>query len=89
MLSIRDWSISTRLAAGFGLLVSLVVVMLIASVWRLSSLSSQSENILKDPIAKERIAGDVYRLVYMAVRRTTAIAKSSDTSLASFFSRIP
>jgi methyl-accepting chemotaxis protein len=41
--------------------------------------------MMEQPLAKERLVSDWYRLVYSGIRRTTAIAKSSDPALATFF----
>jgi methyl-accepting chemotaxis protein len=40
---------------------------------------------MEKPVVKERMAADWYRNTYAAIRRTSAIAKSSDPSLAAFF----
>ncbi|WP_343733034.1 hypothetical protein [Duganella sp.] len=37
------------------------------------------------PLAKERLISDWYRMVYSGIRRTTAVAKSADPPLATFF----
>jgi len=79
------FTIGKRLALGFGLLLLLSALMLGTAVWRLQSADDATHAIMREPLAKERLAADVYRLVYMAVRRTSAIAKSSDPSLAEFF----
>ena len=37
------------------------------------------------PLAKERLVGDWYRIIYAGSRRNAAIAKSADNSLVAFF----
>jgi methyl-accepting chemotaxis protein len=41
--------------------------------------------MMHEPLTKERLVSDWYRTIHTSVRRTTAIAKSADPSLASFF----
>ena len=47
--------------------------------------ATNTQAIIDQPLSKERLISDWYRLIHSAVRRTTAIAKSSDPSLATFF----
>jgi methyl-accepting chemotaxis protein len=41
--------------------------------------------VLAEPVAKERLIGEWYMNIFGAVRRTAAIAKSSDPSLGAYF----
>ncbi|WP_374320089.1 methyl-accepting chemotaxis protein [Aquabacterium sp.] len=78
-------SIGKRLALGFGLLLLLAALMLGTAVWRLQHVDNATHAMMNEPLAKERLAGDVYRNVFAAVRRTSAIVKSTDASLTDFF----
>jgi methyl-accepting chemotaxis protein len=78
-------SIGRRLAVGFGLLLVLSVVTTLMGVWQLQSASMATQGIIEKPLAKERLIADWYLLIHTAVRRTTAIAKSTDPQLATFF----
>lgn len=78
-------SIGRRLAVGFGLLLALSLVTTLVGVWQLQSASSATQGIIEKPLAKERLIADWYLLIHTAVRRTTAIAKSTDPQLATFF----
>ncbi len=51
----------------------------------LASMARESDRIYNETLQAERIAGDWSRVVYVGVMRTTAIAASSDASLAEFF----
>ena len=77
--------IGKRLALGFGLLLVLLMAITGVAVWQLQTTSSAAQGIIERPLAKERLISDWYLLIHSAVRRTTAIAKSSDNSLATFF----
>jgi len=78
-------AIGKRLALGFVLLLTLSLIGTVLGVWQLQTASSATQGLIEKPLAKERLISDWYRNIHTAVRRTTAIAKSSDASLASFF----
>ncbi len=78
-------AIGSRLALGFALVLVLSLVTTIVGVWQLQTASSATQGLIEAPLAKERLIADWYRNIHTAVRRTTAIAKSSDATLATFF----
>jgi len=78
-------SISQRLTLGFGLLLVFSVLITLLGVWQLGATSLATQTIIEKPLAKERLISDWYLLIHTAVRRTTAIAKSTDPQLATFF----
>ena len=77
--------IGSRLGLGFGVILTLMVVITAVSLWRLQTVAETTRQMMQEPLAKERLIGDWYRNIASGVRRTTAIAKSSDPSLATFF----
>ena len=77
--------IGKRLGLGFALILSLSLVIALIGIWRLQSIAAQTNAMMAVPLAKERMIGDWYLNTYAGIRRATAIAKSSDTSLAAFF----
>jgi len=74
-----------RMALAFGLVLTVAVLAIMLATWRLQSASSSMQSILAEPLAKERMMADWYRLVFTGVRRVTAIVKSSDPSLTTVF----
>ena len=80
-----NFRIGTRLAAGFALLILLSVVSTAIGIWQLHAVAETAREMMEKPLAKERMAADWYRNTFGAIRRTSAIAKSSDPSLATFF----
>ncbi len=80
-----NMKIGQRLALGFALILLSMVALLGVSIWQLSRVATTTEDILKTPLMKERLVSDWYRVIQSGVRRTTAIAKSSDASLSTFF----
>ena len=77
--------IGSRLGLGFGVILTLMVVTTAVSLWRLQTVAETTRQMMQEPLAKERLIGDWYRNIAAGVRRTTAIAKSSDASLTTFF----
>ncbi|MGO4394927.1 MCP four helix bundle domain-containing protein, partial [Variovorax sp. M-6] len=81
----KHLKIGTRLGLGFGMVLALMALMTALGIWRLQAVAASAEEITSQPLAKERMISDWYRLVAVGVRRTTAIAKSADPSLGPFF----
>jgi methyl-accepting chemotaxis protein len=82
---VRNLSIGKRLFLGFGAVLVLAMLIAVVGFWRLQATSVATRALLDEPLAKERLISDWYRLIHTSVRRTTAIAKSNDSTLASFF----
>ena len=78
-------TIGRRLALAFSLVLALSLLITVVGVWQLQTASTATQGVVADPLAKERLIADWYRYIHTAVRRTTAIAKSSDPALAVFF----
>ncbi|MFC5461819.1 methyl-accepting chemotaxis protein [Massilia niabensis] len=81
----NNLNIGKRLAIGFALTLAMSVLMAAAGVWRLNKVAADTENILAQPLAKERMITEWYTQIFAAVRRTAAIVKSSDPSLGPYF----
>ncbi|VFR83647.1 Methyl-accepting chemotaxis protein I (serine chemoreceptor protein) [plant metagenome] len=84
-MNLNQYKIGVRLAAGFGLLILFSLVMLASSLLQLRHVAEETRNMMASPLHKERLISDWYRTVHTGVRRATAIAHSSDTSLAALF----
>jgi len=80
-----NMQIGKRLNLGFAIILFAALGVLVMSVWRLHSVADTTRALMASPLAKERLISDWYRTVHTSVRRTTAIAKSSDASLSTFF----
>jgi methyl-accepting chemotaxis protein len=84
-MKLNNLRIGVRLGGGFGILLLLLASMMVIGIWRLSSLSGAAHDMMATPLAKERLVSEWFRSVAVGVRRTTAIAKSSDPSLEALF----
>ncbi len=78
-------SIAKRLGLGFALILTLSVISILLGISKLGSSAESTQYMLRNPVQTERLVSDWYRDIHTSVRRTTAIAKSSDPSLATYF----
>nr|WP_305800626.1 methyl-accepting chemotaxis protein [Shinella sp. XGS7] len=78
-------SIGRRLLLGFALVLALCLIGSAVAVLALARIERDTETMLRDSVATERLASDWHRLIKAGVLRTTAVAVSSDGSLAEFF----
>ena len=84
-MKISDLSIGRRLSLGFAVILAILVLNTGLGIYRLQGVAESTRAMMELPLAKERMVSDWYRTVYAGIRRTTAVAKSSDPSLAAFF----
>ncbi|WP_019142487.1 MCP four helix bundle domain-containing protein, partial [Noviherbaspirillum massiliense] len=82
---LRKIGIGQRLFAGFTVVLGLCILIAGLSIWRLQIIDRETRDLLSIPLSKERLISDLSSNVTGGVRRTLAIVKSSDPSLATFF----
>ena len=78
-------SIGKRLALGFTIILAFAMLITGISVWRLQGVASATSEMMQVPLAKERMISDWSGKIDSGIRRTTAIARSSDASLGAYF----
>jgi methyl-accepting chemotaxis protein len=78
-------AIGRRLAMGFAVTILLGILIAAIAIWRMHDVSVATHEMMSSPLAKERMIGDWSSKIDSAIRRTSAIAKSSDPSLAKYF----
>jgi methyl-accepting chemotaxis protein len=81
----NNMRIATRMGIGFAIILALSFLSTAIALWRLQIVAEETHTMMQEPLAKERMIADWYRYIHTAVRRTAAIAKSSDSSLTTFF----
>jgi methyl-accepting chemotaxis protein len=81
----KNMKIGTRLAAGFGLILAMMALMTAIGVSHMQTVAEATRAMMQQPLAKERMVSDWYRLIHTSVRRTSAVSRSSDPSLEAFF----
>jgi methyl-accepting chemotaxis protein len=84
-MKLNHFSLGTRLAGGFALVLCLTALMMLSGIWRLHGVTAQAQAMMETPLAKERLFEEWYRSVAVGVMRYTAIAKSGDNSLEQLF----
>jgi len=82
---LRNVSIGVRLGLGFAVILLFSMLITGISVWRLHDVAVATRSMMELPLAKERYISDWYAKIDSGVRRTTAIARSSDTTLGAYF----
>jgi methyl-accepting chemotaxis protein len=84
---LSNMKIGQRLALGFALVLALSILIMAISILKLNAVAEAAEQMLDQPVKKERMISDWAGNIAVAVIRTSAIIKSSDTSLTEFFAK--
>jgi methyl-accepting chemotaxis protein len=85
MALLKNVNIGNKIAIVFTIVLAISVLTTGIGLWQLDKVSSSTKELMALPLAKERLVSDWYRTIYGGSRRTLAIAKSSDPTLATFF----
>ena len=85
MSVLSNIKIGKRLSMGFALTLLFAILITVIGIWRLDTVADSTRQMMAQPLAKERYIDDWYRNIFGGVRRTLAIAKSSDDALGKFF----
>jgi methyl-accepting chemotaxis protein len=84
---LSNMKIGQRLALGFAVVLALSILIMAISILKLNAVAEAAERMLDQPVKKERMISDWAGNIAVAVIRTSAIIKSSDTSLTEFFAK--
>jgi methyl-accepting chemotaxis protein len=77
--------VGQRLSLAFALIMVLSMASLFIAIQRLSLVGESTREIMAGPLSAERLVSDWNRNISAGVRRTAAIARSADPSLADYF----
>jgi methyl-accepting chemotaxis protein len=80
-------NVSTRLALASAVVLVLLIIAAGVGMWQLHVVAQATQQMMEKPLAKERMVSDWYRNIFGSVRRTMAIAKSTDDSIGKFFEK--
>jgi methyl-accepting chemotaxis protein len=83
----KNLSIGLRLGGGFAILLLVMLLISLTSIVSMGRMAQSTTEITEQALVKERMISDWSRNIHSGSRRTTAIAKSSDPSLATFFAQ--
>jgi methyl-accepting chemotaxis protein len=81
----KNLRIGARLGIGFSLVLMLMALMTAIGIWRLQTVAEATKEMMQMSLSAERLITDWNKNINNGMRRTMAIAKSADPSLASFF----
>ncbi|MFA9216193.1 MAG: methyl-accepting chemotaxis protein [Sphingomonadaceae bacterium] len=84
-MNFNNLGIGRRLGLGFCIILAILILNTALGIYRLQGVAEATRSMMQVPLAKERLIGDWYRIVFAGIRRTTAVAKSADPALATFF----
>jgi methyl-accepting chemotaxis protein len=77
--------IGQRLALGFAIVLGLSILTTVLGIVKLNAVADAAQQMLDEPIRKDRLISGWSSNIALAVQRTTAIIKSSDPSLVEVF----
>ena len=84
-MKVSHLRIGTRLGLGFGLVLFIAVLASCFALWCLQTVAADTRQMMQEPLTKERLTEESYRITLAGLKRTLAMAKSSDTSLSDYF----
>jgi methyl-accepting chemotaxis protein len=82
---LSNFKIGQRLALGFAIVLLLSILTTVIGIVKMSTVADAAEDMLNEPVRKDRLINEWSGNIALAVQRTTAIVKSSDPSLAQVF----
>ena len=82
---LSQMSVSKRLSLSFAVVLLLSLISMLLAISQLSAVGDDTRAMMADPLKAERLVADWTRNIHAGVRRTSAIARSSDPSLAAYF----
>jgi len=85
-MKMSNLKIATRMGMGFAAVLAISALITLVGIGNLRQVAQATEQMMKQPLAKERIAADWYLLITAAIVRTELIVKSADNTLAPAFS---
>jgi methyl-accepting chemotaxis protein len=85
MQILKNMRIGQRLGFGFAVVLVLSIITTATGLWNISKVTHATQEMMDLPLQKERFISDWSRNINSAVVRTTAVAKSADGSLSTFF----
>ena len=83
----KDWKIGTRLGAGFALMLALVVAVACVGVLRLQEVGDATHELVKQALAKERLAAAWLQATNVNSVRTFSLLKSNDPEVQEFLQK--
>ena len=80
MLNLSRLRIGPRLAFAFAVILLFSIVSTGYAIRNALDNAAATKRMMAEPLVKERLAADLYLLIYSAIERTTTIARSTDAN---------
>ncbi|MBY0242415.1 MAG: MCP four helix bundle domain-containing protein [Burkholderiaceae bacterium] len=77
-MKFSDLRIGTRLGAGFGVMMLLMMMMTIAGIWRLDTVGDVTDELVDSAMAKERLTAEWHNLISVSGGRVLAFARNPE-----------
>jgi len=84
-LKINNLRIGTRLGIGFSLVLVLATLSSCIALWYLQHVAADTRTMMQEPLKKERLTEESYRITLAGMKRTLATARSRDLSVSEYF----
>src|SRR5438094_5583174 len=81
----QNMRIGGRLAVAFALVLVLATLASASALLTARANARATEQMMNEPLAKERMVSDWFVLTYSAIERTSLIARSTDNTLSAIF----
>ncbi len=86
-MALKNLRIGSRLGIGFAAILVLSLAGTASALYTARSSAEATQQLMEQPLAKERLVADWYVLTYSAIARTSLIARSSDATLSTTFAK--
>jgi methyl-accepting chemotaxis protein len=86
-MKLKDLKIGTRLGIGFAAMLLLLAAISGIGVLRLDSVGDATEDMVRGAMVKERMAGELARLLGPAIVQTFAMVKATDPATEAYFAK--
>ena len=86
-MALKNLRIGSRLAIGFATILVLSLAGTGSALYTARESAADTQKLMEQPLAKERLVSDWYVMTYSAIARTSMIARSSDATLATVFAK--
>src|SRR3954463_821357 len=86
-MALKNLRIGSRLGIGFAAILVLSLAGTASALYTSRNSAVATQELMQQPLAKERLVADWYVMTYSAIARTSMIARSSDNNLSSVFAK--
>jgi len=86
-MALKNLRIGSRLGIGFAAILVLSLAGTASALYTSRNSAAATQQLMQQPLTKERLVADWYVMTYSAIARTSMIARSSDDTLSTVFAK--